>query len=249
MLGRKPRPALDEPQPLSTVVIEARHLSKTYVMGRVRVPALREVNLRIDRGEIVAIVGPSGCGKTTLLHCLSGLEDFESGEVRLEGQSLARLSDGQKADQRARRMGFVFQSYNLLPVLNALENVELPLLLAGRSGAEARRRALRALEVVGLENRLRHRPSELSGGQQQRVAIARALAPEPAVIFADEPTGNLHSDSAEEVMQLIDRLNRDNGQTFVLVTHAREVAVHAGRIVRMRDGEIVADSSESRATF
>jgi putative ABC transport system ATP-binding protein len=249
VLGRKPRPALDEPQPLSTVVIEARDLCKTYVMGRVRVPALREVNLRIDRGEIVAIVGPSGCGKTTLLHCLSGLEDFESGEVRLEGQSLARLSDGQKADQRARRMGFVFQSYNLLPVLNALENVELPLLLAGRSGAEARRRALRALEVVGLENRLRHRPSELSGGQQQRVAIARALAPEPAVIFADEPTGNLDSDSAEEVMQLIDRLNRDNGQTFVLVTHAREVAAHARRIVRMRDGEIVADSSESRATF
>ena len=248
MLGRKPRPALDEPQPLSTVVIEARDLCKTYVMGRVRVPALREVSLRIDRGEIVAIVGPSGCGKTTLLHCLSGLEDFESGEVRLEGQSLARLSDGQKADQRARRMGFVFQSYNLLPVLNALENVELPLLLAGRSGAEARRRALRALEVVGLENRLRHRPSELSGGQQQRVAIARALAPEPAVIFADEPTGNLDSDSAEEVMQLIDRLNRDNGQTFVLVTHAREVAAHARRIVRMRDGEIVADSSESRAT-
>jgi putative ABC transport system ATP-binding protein len=249
VLGRKPRPALDEPQPLSTVVIEARDLCKTYVMGRVRVPALREVNLRIDRGEIVAIVGPSGCGKTTLLHCLSGLEDFECGEVRLEGQSLARLSDGQKADQRARRMGFVFQSYNLLPVLNALENVELPLLLAGRSGAEARRRALRALEVVGLENRLRHRPSELSGGQQQRVAIARALAPEPAVIFADEPTGNLDSDSAEEVMQLIDRLNRDNGQTFVLVTHAREVAAHARRIVRMRDGEIVADSSESRATF
>jgi putative ABC transport system ATP-binding protein len=249
VLGRKPRTSLDEPQPLSTVVVEARNLCKTYVMGRVRVPALREVNLRIERGEIVAIVGPSGCGKTTLLHCLSGLEDFESGEVRLEGSSLARLSDGQKADQRARRMGFVFQSYNLLPVLNALENVELPLLLAARSGAEARRRALRALEVVGLENRLRHRPSELSGGQQQRVAIARALAPEPAVIFADEPTGNLDSDSAEEVMQLIDRLNHDNGQTFVLVTHAREVAAHARRIVRMRDGEIVADSSESRTAF
>jgi putative ABC transport system ATP-binding protein len=249
VLGRKPRTPLDQPQPLSTVVVEARELCKTYVMGRVRVPALREVNLRIERGEIVAIVGPSGCGKTTLLHCLSGLEDFESGEVLLEGRSLARLSDGQKADQRARRMGFVFQSYNLLPVLNALENVELPLLLAGRSAGEARRRALRALEVVGLENRLRHRPSELSGGQQQRVAIARALAPEPAVIFADEPTGNLDSDSAEEVMQLIDRLNQDNGQTFVLVTHAREVAEHAGRIVRMRDGEIVADSSESRATL
>jgi putative ABC transport system ATP-binding protein len=240
VLGRKPRPPIDETTtPTSGAVVEARSLHKTYVLGRVRVPALRGVSLRIERGEIVAIAGPSGCGKTTLLHCLSGLEDFDSGEVLLEGLSLSQLSDGQKADHRARRVGFVFQSYNLLPVLNALENVELPLLLAARSAGEARRRALRALEVVGLENRLRHRPSELSGGQQQRVAIARALATEPAVIFADEPTGNLDSDSAEEVMQLIDRLNADNGQTFVLVTHAREVAAHAGRIVRMRDGEIV----------
>jgi putative ABC transport system ATP-binding protein len=226
-------------------VVEAHELYKTYVMGRLRVPALRGVSLRIERGEIVAIVGPSGCGKTTLLHCLSGLEDFERGEMLLEGQSLAQLSDGQKADHRARRVGFVFQSYNLLPVLNALENVELPLLLAGRSAHEARRRATRALEVVGLENRLRHRPSELSGGQQQRVAIARALSTEPAVIFADEPTGNLDSDSAEEVMQLIDRLNRENGQTFVLVTHAREVAAHARRIVRMRDGEIESDAAQT----
>jgi putative ABC transport system ATP-binding protein len=141
-------------------------------------------------------------------------------------------------------MGFVFQSYNLLPVLNALENVELPLLLAGRSGGETKQRALRALEVVGLENRLRHRPSELSGGQQQRVAIARALAVEPAVIFADEPTGNLDTDSAEEVMQLLSRLNRENNQTFVLVTHAREVAAHARRIIRMRDGEIESDVAQ-----
>jgi putative ABC transport system ATP-binding protein len=143
----------------------------------------------------------------------------------------------------------VFQSYNLLPVLNALENVELPLLLSGRSAGEARRRALRSLEVVGLENRLRHRPSELSGGQQQRVAIARALATEPAVIFADEPTGNLDSDSAEDVMALIDRLNQENRQTFVLVTHAREVAAHARRIVRMRDGEIVSDETSAGAGF
>src|SRR5262249_23590785 len=161
------------------VVVEAIGLSKTYVLGRVRVPALRGVSLRITRGEIVAIVGPSGCGKTTLLHCLSGLEDFERGEVLLEGRSLARLGDAEKAAQRGQRVGFVFQSCNLLPVLNALENVELPLLLAGRTATEARRRALRALEVVGLENRLRHRPSELSGGQQQRVAIARALPPAP----------------------------------------------------------------------
>ncbi len=242
MLGRKPKPQLDSEAPLDRdAVVEARDLHKTYLLGRVKVPALRGVSLRIARGDVVAIVGPSGCGKTTLLHCLSGLEAFDSGEVLLEGRSLAALSDGEKAAHRARRVGFVFQSYNLLPVLNALENVELPLLLGRSSGAEARRRALRALEVVGLENRLRHRPSELSGGQQQRVAIARALATDPAVIFADEPTGNLDSDSAEEVMQLIDRLNRENGQTFVLVTHAREVAAHAHRIVRMRDGEIIAD--------
>jgi putative ABC transport system ATP-binding protein len=230
---------------LGVPVIVARGLEKTYSSGSVRVTALRSIELTIDRGEIVAIVGPSGCGKTTLLHCLSGLESIDRGEVLLEGLNLGQLSDSQKADHRARRMGFVFQSYNLLPVLNALENVELPLLLAGRSPAEARRRAVRALEVVGLENRLKHRPSELSGGQQQRVAIARALAPEPAVIFADEPTGNLDSDSADEVMHLISRLNLDDGLTFVLVTHAREVAARAGRIIRMRDGEII--SSESRA--
>jgi putative ABC transport system ATP-binding protein len=242
VLGRKPKPTADQSPVTGAWVVEASDLHKTFVMGRMRIPALRGVSLRIERGEIVAIVGPSGCGKTTLLHCLSGLEDFDRGTVLLEGRSLARLSDAHKADHRARRVGFVFQSYNLLPVLNALENVELPLLLAGRASREARTRALRALEVVGLENRLGHRPAELSGGQQQRVAIARALANEPAVIFADEPTGNLDSESAEEVMQLIDRLNRENGQTFVLVTHAREVATHAGRIIRMRDGEIVSDA-------
>src|SRR5438034_835861 len=250
MLGRKftGRPEFRvEAQEVAPV--EARGLFKTYVMGRLRVPALRGVSLRIERGEIVAIVGPSGCGKTTLLHCLAGLEDFDAGEVFLEGQSLGRLSDSQKADQRARRVGLVFQSYNLLPVLNALENVELPLLLSGRSSSEARRRALRSLEVVGLENRLKHRPSELSGGQQQRVAIARALATEPAVIFADEPTGNLESDSAEYVMALIDRLNQENQQTFVLVTHARGVAAHARRVVRMRDGEIVSDEPAAATAF
>jgi putative ABC transport system ATP-binding protein len=235
----KPEVDLDGRGEVGPPVVEAIGLRKTYVSGKLRVPALRGVDLSIARGEIVAIVGPSGCGKTTLLHCLSGLEDFEAGEVLVEGQALRGLTDSKKAEQRARRMGFVFQSYNLLPILNALENVELPLLLAGVGAADARRRALRALEVVGLENRLRHRPSELSGGQQQRVAIARALAPDPAVIFADEPTGNLDSDSAEEVMNLIGHLNQANGQTFVLVTHAREVAERAGRIIRMRDGEIV----------
>jgi putative ABC transport system ATP-binding protein len=221
-------------------ILEARALTKTYVSGRLRVTALRDVNLTIAQGEIVAVVGPSGCGKTTLLHCLSGLEDFDQGDVLIEARSLRGLSDAEKAAYRARRMGFVFQSYNLLPVLDALENVELPLLLAGWGSRPARQRALQTLEVVGLENRVRHRPNELSGGQQQRVALARALAAEPAVIFADEPTGNLDSEAAEDVMQLIEQLNAVNGQTFVLVTHAREVAERAGRIIRMRDGEIVA---------
>jgi putative ABC transport system ATP-binding protein len=222
-------------------ILEARALTKVFstASGRLRVVALRDVNLAIHAGEVVAVVGPSGCGKTTLLHCLSGLEDFEQGDVLVEGRSLRSLSDAQKAAHRARRMGFVFQSYNLLPVLDALENVELPLLLAGWSGTAARQRALQTLEIVGLENRVRHRPAELSGGQQQRVAVARALAGQPAVIFADEPTGNLDSESAEDIMRLIERLNRDNGQTFVLVTHAREVAERAQRIVTMRDGEIV----------
>ncbi len=229
------------------IVVAARELSKTYRSGRLRVPALKRVSLEIASAEIVAIVGPSGCGKTTLLHCLAGLEDFDDGEVWIEHQDLRRLDDGQRAKHRARRMGFVFQSYNLLPVLDALENVELPLLLAGSSGADARKRAVRALESVGLEHRLRHRPNELSGGQQQRVAIARALAPEPAVIWADEPTGNLDTESAEEIMQLMERLNRENRQTFVLVTHASDVASRAHRIIRMRDGEIVSDEARAFA--
>jgi putative ABC transport system ATP-binding protein len=212
------------------------------------VEALRGVDVAVQPGEIVAIMGPSGCGKTTLLQCISGLDDFDEGEVWIDGTPLRGMRDSVKADLRARRTGFVFQAYNLLPVLNAVENVELPLLLAGQRGRDARARALRALEEVGLENRARHRPNELSGGQQQRVAIARALVNDPAVVWADEPTGNLDSDSATDILELIERLNQQNGQTFVLVTHDARVAERAQRILRMRDGRIESDERPTRSS-
>ena len=220
-------------------IVEARGLWKRYQLGSVVVEALRGVDVTVRSGEIVAIMGPSGCGKTTLLQCLSGLDDVDGGEILLAGASLRGMSDNRKAEFRARKTGFVFQSYNLLPVLSAAENVELPLLLAGIRGREARRRALTGLEAVGVGDRAGHRPSELSGGQQQRVAIARALVNEPAVVWADEPTGNLDSESAEDILDLICGLNATGGQTFVIVTHAQQVAERAHRILRMRDGLIV----------
>jgi putative ABC transport system ATP-binding protein len=235
------------PEPTRPIV-EARGLRKWYRTGAVPVEALRGVDVAVQAGEIVAIMGPSGCGKTTLLQCISGLDDFDEGEVWIDGTPLRGMRDSVKADLRARRTGFVFQAYNLLPVLNAVENVELPLLLAGQRGRDARARALRALEEVGLENRARHRPNELSGGQQQRVAIARALVNDPAVVWADEPTGNLDSDSATDILELIERLNHQNGQTFVLVTHDARVADRAQRILRMRDGRIESDERPARPT-
>ena len=235
----KPSPGTSNGQAADRPIVEARGLAKTYRLGNVVVQALRGVDVTVGRAEIVAIMGPSGCGKTTLLHCLSGLDDFDAGEVWLAGSSLRGMSDDRKAEFRARNTGFVFQSYNLLPVLSAVENVELPLLLAGVRGREARARALETLESVGLADRSRHRPSELSGGQQQRVAIARALVNRPSVIWADEPTGNLDSEAAEDILELICTLNAANGQTFVLVTHAPQVAERAHRVLRMRDGVIV----------
>jgi putative ABC transport system ATP-binding protein len=187
---------------------------------------------------MVAIMGPSGCGKTTLLNCLSGLDDFEGGEVRIAGVSLKEMNDNRKTEYRARSMGFVFQVYNLLPVLSAVENVELPLLVSGVRPGEARRRALAALDLVQLTGRARNRPTELSGGQRQRVTIARALVNNPAIVWADEPTGALDSRSAEDIMDLMCRLNGEAGQTFVVVTHAEEVGARADRIVRMRDGRV-----------
>ena len=228
-----PDPAVDG------TIVEARALRKTYHLGTVRVEALRGVDVAVRAGEIVAIMGPSGCGKTTLLHCLSGLDDFDAGEVVLAGSPLRGMSDDRKAEFRARNTGFVFQSYNLLPVLSAVENVELPLLLAGARGRDARRRAVETLESVGLGDRARHRPNELSGGQQQRVAIARAIVNRPAVIWADEPTGNLDSDAAEDILDLLCGLNAENGQTIVVVTHAAQVAERAHRVLWMRDGQVV----------
>ena len=233
----KPRARAAPPQIQS--IIEARGVVKTYDTGKVKVNALRGVDLALRPGEMVAIMGPSGCGKTTLLNCLSGLDAIDAGEIRIAGTALSALSDRERTDYRARRMGFVFQFYNLMPVLSAVENVELPLLVARVPGKEARRRALAALEMVGLFDWAEHVPDELSGGQRQRVTIARALANDPAIVWADEPTGDLDSENAEEIVALMRRLNRERDLTFLIVTHDIAVGRKTDRIVRMVDGQIV----------
>lgn len=225
--------------PDGSLIIEATDIVKTYDTGRVQVRALRGVSLAVPRGEMVAIMGPSGCGKTTLLNCLSGLDEIDEGRILIEGVDLNTLSDNRKTEYRARRMGFIFQFYNLLPVLSAIENVELPLLVSGVGVKDARERALEALEHVHLTEWASHKPGELSGGQRQRVTIARSLVNEPAIVWGDEPTGDLDSTNANEIMDLLCQLNEANRQTFVIVTHAREVATRAHRIVRMVDGLIV----------
>ena len=222
-------------------IVRATGIYKTYDTGKVQVNALRGVDLSVGRGEMVAIMGPSGCGKTTMLNCLSGLDDVDSGQVIIDGVVLHDLPDDERSDYRARSMGFVFQLYNLLPVLSSVENVEMPLLLSGVSATEARRRSMGMLQRVGLADRANHLPGELSGGQRQRVTIARALVNQPTIIWADEPTGDLDSETAGEIMSLITELNRANGQSFILVTHSDEVGRMAHRIVRMRDGTIVDD--------
>ena len=233
---------------MEDLMVSAAGVHKTYDTGTVKVNALRGVDLHVRRGEMVAIMGPSGCGKTTLLNCLSGLDDIDAGLVLVDGVELHLLPDDDRSDYRARRMGFVFQLYNLLPVLSAVENVEMPLLVSGLGAREARRRSSNMLEVVGLADRARHLPGELSGGQRQRVTIARSLVNDPAIVWADEPTGDLDSETAGEIIDLICELNRTNRQTFVLVTHAREIGERAHRIVRMRDGLIV-DDGHGSASF
>ena len=220
-------------------IIQARGVKKIYRSGQLRVEALRSIDMDVVMGEMVAIMGPSGCGKTTLLNCLAGLDTIDEGDIFIQGDNLRDLTDNQRTSYRARHMGFIFQDFNLLPMLSAVENVELPMLVSKVPGRKARKRALELLERVGLIDRAKHRPAELSGGQRQRVAIARALTNEPAIVWADEPTGNLDSEAADDIMELLCRFNREYGQTLVLVTHALEVGQRADRIIRMRDGNIV----------
>ena len=224
-------------------IIHASEVVKTYRSRDVVVEALNSVSFAVQSGEMVAVMGPSGCGKTTLLNCLSGLDSIDSGDVSIAGRLLRTMSDDALSEYRAKSMGFVFQAYNLLPVLTVQENVELPLILAGNSQKNSRDRATEKLNLVGLGDRIDHLPAELSGGQQQRVAIARALANDPSIVWADEPTGNLDSTNAGEIMELLKRLNKEQGQTFVLVTHSDEVGGLADRIVRMSDGVIVDDGN------
>jgi ABC-type lipoprotein export system ATPase subunit len=223
------------------LIVQAVGVHKVYHTGQVSVEALRGVDLNVWRGEMVAIMGPSGCGKTTLLNCLSGLDTADQGQIVIEGVSLPEMSDRERTAYRAKRMGFVFQFYNLLPVLSAVENVELPLLVSGVGLREARKRAQESLGQVGLAERANHRPAELSGGERQRTTIARALVNQPALVWADEPTGDLDSETANEIMDLLVDLNQEQRLTFILVTHDRNVGNRCGRIVRMRDGLVEDD--------
>ncbi len=230
----------------SPFAVEATDVVKTYHTDDVEVHALRGVSLQVPKGEMVAIMGPSGCGKTTLLNCLSGLDAIDEGLIRVDGVDINSLSDDDKSHYRARNMGFVFQFYNLLPVLSAVENVEMPLLVSGVPAKEARERASQALSLVHLEDWSGHRPAQLSGGQRQRVTIARALVNEPAIVWADEPTGDLDSKNADEIMELVVGLNERNHQTLVIVTHDLHIAQSTHRIINMLDGEIIEETQTER---
>ncbi len=219
--------------------MQANGVWKLYASGTSTVEAVRGVNLTLQTGEMVAIMGPSGCGKTTLLNVLSGIDEPTAGTVTVNNQPLFGITDNERTSMRSKYLGFIFQDFNLLPVLSAVENVELPLLLLGHGANEARKRALEALKDVGLEERSQHRPAELSGGQQQRVAVARAIVHRPSVILCDEPTGNLDSKTSAEVLTLLKRLNSEQDTTFLIVTHDANIAALCDRVIQMDDGLIV----------
>ena len=221
-------------------ILVATGVTKTYRTGAETVVALRDIDLEVAAGEFVAVMGPSGSGKTTMLNCLSGLDEIDAGAVEVDGRDLGAMSDAERTKHRASTMGFIFQAFNLIPVFSSTENVELPLLLAGVPAKQARAAAQRTLTRVGLGHRLNHRPPELSGGEQQRVTIARALAGQPKIVWADEPTGNLDSETASQVMDLLRELHRE-GLTLMLVTHDQDIGATAERRIEVRDGSIVSD--------
>src|SRR3954451_7952487 len=227
-------------------LLVSENVRKVYRTGAGEVEALHDLNLEVRAGELVGVMGASGSGKTTLLNCLSGLDDIDGGRVVVEGRDLFAMSDAARTEHRAHTMGFIFQAFNLIPVFTAAENVELPLLLVGTAPADARARAIAMLQRVGLGHRVDHRPAEMSGGEQQRVTIARALVGQPALVWADEPTGNLDSAMATEIMDLLCELNQRDGQTIVLVKHDPTIGSRTNRLIRMRDGRLVEDSSQPR---
>jgi putative ABC transport system ATP-binding protein len=224
---------------MSEALIRISHLSKSYRRGGQEIPVLLDIELEVQRGDFVALMGPSGSGKSTLLNLIAGIDQPTSGRIEIGGVDIATLSEGQLADWRAANVGFIFQFYNLMPVLTALENVELPLLLSGLGARQRRAHAEAALAMVRLEDRMDHYPNELSGGQQQRVAIARALVSDPAMIVADEPTGDLDRHTGEEVLSLLDELNRSLGKTIVMVTHDPKAAARAHRLIHLEKGVLV----------
>ncbi len=230
-----------------TALVTIRDVDKSYMRGKQRVEVLKGLNLEVEPGEFLALMGPSGSGKTTLLNLIGGLDKCDRGAVVVAGQRLDKLSSGQLAKWRARHVGFVFQFYNLLPVLSAERNVEVPLLLTRLSGKQRRQNVRAALELVGLGDRAKHKPAELSGGQQQRVGIARALVSDPTLLICDEPTGDLDRESSESVLQLLELLNRDHGKTVIMVTHDPRAAEHASRLLHVDKGVLSAEPLETAA--